>query len=41
MGICQSAEQNESRKRNAEIENQLKKEKLEQKTEVKMLLLGK
>jgi hypothetical protein len=40
MGCCTSAEDAEKNKRNAEIENQIKKDKLTAQTEVKMLLLG-
>jgi len=40
MGCCQSAEDQEGRKRNDEIENQLKSDRLRLRNEVKMLLLG-
>lgn len=41
MGICTSAEEKEKKERNDQIENELRKEKLNQRNEVKMLLLGK
>ncbi|KAI8804579.1 guanine nucleotide binding protein, alpha subunit [Cladochytrium replicatum] len=40
MGCCMSADDNEGKKKNDEIENQLKKEKQNLRNEVKMLLLG-
>ena len=40
MGICASKEDKDERRRNQEIENQLQKEQLAARTEVKMLLLG-
>lgn len=40
MGCCMSAEDKEKKRKNDEIENQLKKEKLNLRNEVKMLLLG-
>lgn len=40
MGCGMSAEDKEGRQRNEEIENQLKKDKLMQRNEIKMLLLG-
>ncbi|KAJ1563965.1 guanine nucleotide-binding protein subunit alpha, partial [Nowakowskiella sp. JEL0078] len=40
MGCCLSADEKELRKRNDDIENQLKKERLNLRNEVKMLLLG-
>ncbi|KAJ3388485.1 glutamine--fructose-6-phosphate transaminase (isomerizing) [Lobulomyces angularis] len=40
MGCCLSAEEKEKKKRNDDIENQLKQEKLAEAKEVKMLLLG-
>lgn len=40
MGCCQSAEDQEGRKRNEEIENQLRTDKMRLRNEVKMLLLG-
>ena len=40
MGLCMSAEDAENKKRNDEIDLQLKKEKAELKNEIKMLLLG-
>lgn len=36
-----STEEKEGRQRNEEIENQLKRDKLSQRNEIKMLLLGK
>jgi len=40
MGCGMSAEDREGKVRNEEIENQLKRDKLSQKNEIKMLLLG-
>ncbi|KAI9005632.1 guanine nucleotide binding protein, alpha subunit [Hyaloraphidium curvatum] len=40
MGLCMSAEDAENKKRNDEIDLQLKKEKADLKNEIKMLLLG-
>lgn len=40
MGCCLSAEEQERKKKNDEIEEQLKQEKLNASKEVKMLLLG-
>ncbi|KAH8556841.1 guanine nucleotide binding protein, alpha subunit [Umbelopsis sp. PMI_123] len=40
MGCCQSTEDIEGRQRNDEIENQLKKDRINMKSEIKMLLLG-
>ncbi|KAG5463124.1 MAG: guanine nucleotide binding protein, alpha subunit [Olpidium bornovanus] len=40
MGCAQSAEEKENKKKNEEIETQLKKDKLAASKEVKMLLLG-
>ncbi|KAG2217070.1 hypothetical protein INT45_014135 [Circinella minor] len=40
MGCCQSAEAQEGKARNEEIENQIKRDKLNLRNEVKMLLLG-
>lgn len=40
MGCCQSAEAQEDKARNEEIENQIKRDKLNLRNEVKMLLLG-
>jgi len=40
MGCCLSAEDQEGRKRNDEIENQLKNDRIKLRNEVKMLLLG-
>lgn len=40
MGLCMSAEDAENKKRNDEIDMQLKKEKADLKNEIKMLLLG-
>ena len=41
MGCGMSTEDKEGKARNEEIENQLKKDKLHQRNEIKMLLLGK
>lgn len=40
MGCCQSTEAQEDKARNEEIENQIKRDKLNLRNEVKMLLLG-
>ncbi|KAI7851753.1 guanine nucleotide-binding protein subunit alpha [Circinella umbellata] len=40
MGCCQSTEAQEGKARNEEIENQIKRDKLNLRNEVKMLLLG-
>ncbi|CAI2170950.1 7173_t:CDS:2 [Funneliformis geosporum] len=40
MGCCLSQEEKEGRQRNDEIENQLKRDRLSMRNEVKMLLLG-
>jgi guanine nucleotide-binding protein G(i) subunit alpha len=40
MGCCQSTEDIEGRQRNDEIDNQLKKDRINMKSEIKMLLLG-
>ena len=40
MGCGLSTEEKEGKARNEEIENQLKKDKLMQRNEIKMLLLG-
>jgi len=40
MGLCMSAEDAEEKKRNDEIDMQLKREKAELGSEIKMLLLG-
>ncbi|KAI9299765.1 guanine nucleotide-binding protein subunit alpha [Cunninghamella echinulata] len=40
MGCCQSNETQEEKARNDEIENQIKRDKINMKNEVKMLLLG-
>ncbi|KAI9315981.1 guanine nucleotide binding protein, alpha subunit [Dichotomocladium elegans] len=40
MGCCHSAEAQEDKARNVEIENQIKRDKLNLRNEVKMLLLG-
>ena len=40
MGCGQSSEEKVLRQRNEEIENQLKKDRLNQRNEIKMLLLG-
>lgn len=41
MGCGMSTEDKQGRQRNEEIENQLKRDKLNQRNEIKMLLLGK
>lgn len=41
MGCGMSTEDKEGKARNEEIENQLKRDKLMQRNEIKMLLLGK
>lgn len=41
MGCGMSAEEKEGKARNEEIENQLKRDKMMQRNEIKMLLLGK
>jgi hypothetical protein len=41
MGCGMSVEDKEGKARNEEIENQLKRDKLMQRNEIKMLLLGK
>jgi hypothetical protein len=41
MGCGMSTEEKEGKARNEEIENQLKKDRLMQRNEIKMLLLGK
>jgi guanine nucleotide-binding protein subunit alpha len=41
MGCCQSNEVHDGKARNEEIDNQLKRDKLNMRNEVKMLLLGK
>lgn len=41
MGCTQSTEDKEGKARNEEIETQLKKDKMSQRNEIKMLLLGK
>ena len=41
MGCGMSTEEKEGRQRNEEIENQLKRDKMSQRNEIKMLLLGK
>ena len=41
MGCGMSMEEKEGKQRNEEIENQLKRDKLSQRNEIKMLLLGK
>ena len=41
MGCGMSTEEKEGKQRNEEIENQLKRDKLSQRNEIKMLLLGK
>jgi hypothetical protein len=40
MGCGMSTEEREGKARNEEIENQLKKDRLSQRNEIKMLLLG-
>lgn len=40
MGCCQSNEVSDGKARNEEIENQLKRDKLNMQSEVKLLLLG-
>jgi len=40
MGCGMSTEDKEGKQRNEEIENQLKKDRMMQKNEIKMLLLG-
>lgn len=40
MGCCMSAESVEKRQRNNEIESQIKRDRVNQKNEIKMLLLG-
>jgi guanine nucleotide-binding protein subunit alpha len=40
MGCCQSNESQDEKARNEEIENQLKRDKINMRNEVKMLLLG-
>jgi len=40
MGCGMSAEDKEGKARNEEIENQLKRDKMMQRNEIKMLLLG-
>jgi guanine nucleotide-binding protein G(i) subunit alpha len=40
MGCGMSTEEKEGKARNEEIENQLKKDRLMQRNEIKMLLLG-
>lgn len=41
MGCCQSSERVEEKQRNQEIEAQIKRDRANMKTEIKMLLLGK
>lgn len=41
MGCGMSTEEKEGKARNEEIENQLKKDRMMQRNEIKMLLLGK
>jgi guanine nucleotide-binding protein G(i) subunit alpha len=41
MGCCVSKEELESKRRNEEIDNQIRRDKIQQRNEVKMLLLGK
>lgn len=41
MGCGMSAEEKEGRARNEEIENQLRRDRMMQRNEIKMLLLGK
>ena len=40
MGCGMSVEEKEGRQRNEEIENQLRKDRMSQRNEIKMLLLG-
>jgi guanine nucleotide-binding protein subunit alpha len=40
MGCCQSTEDIEGRQRSDEIDTQLKKDRMNMKSEIKMLLLG-
>ena len=40
MGCGMSSEEKEGKQRNEEIENQLKRDKMSQRNEIKMLLLG-
>lgn len=40
MGCGMSTEEKEGKARNLEIENQLKRDKMSQRSEIKMLLLG-
>lgn len=40
MGCCQSNEVHDGKARNEEIDNQIKRDKLNMRNEVKMLLLG-
>lgn len=40
MGCGMSTEEKEGKQRNEEIDNQLKRDKLSQRNEIKMLLLG-
>ena len=40
MGCGMSTEEKEGKARNEEIENQLKRDKMNQRNEIKMLLLG-
>lgn len=40
MGCGMSTEEKEGKQRNEEIENQLKRDKMMQRNEIKMLLLG-
>jgi len=40
MGCSQSTEEKEGKQRNEEIENQLRKDKMLARNEIKMLLLG-
>ena len=41
MGCGMSSEDKEGKERNEQIENQLKRDKMSQRNEIKMLLLGK
>lgn len=41
MGCGMSSEEKEGRQRNAEIDNQIRNDRLMQRNEIKMLLLGK
>jgi guanine nucleotide-binding protein subunit alpha len=40
MGCCMSQEEQEGRRKNEEIESQIRKDKMMMRNEIKMLLLG-